>query len=216
MQLFFLAIFFYLFSGYSNISCQEFLTGVASQGKEGKGLELKVAPQETEPKSPKTKGNLSKIIEMPSFMMEMKGALKIGMVNMDDLDVSEWSAHNFKTRPVIFEWISGYFEWKDIFPEWIDEEEEIEVPTCPKVPMPDFRRCKNMDMIVAKLPCKFAEEDWGRDVFRLQVHLVVANLVVKRGKRDWKGMTKFVFLSKCRPMMELFRCNDLVIREGDW
>ncbi|KAG2663686.1 hypothetical protein I3843_16G045700 [Carya illinoinensis] len=161
----------------------------------GKGLELKVLPQETEPNiSPKTKRNLSKIIEMPSFMIEMKGGMKIGMVNMDDLDVSEWSSHNFKTIPVKFERISEYFEWNDLFPKWIDEEKEIEVPTCPEVPMLDFRR----------------------DVFRLQVHLVAANLAMKRGKRDWNGRTKVVFLSKCRLMMELFRCDDLVRQEGDW
>ncbi|KAG6624668.1 hypothetical protein CIPAW_16G044100 [Carya illinoinensis] len=56
----------------------------------------------------------------------------------------------------------------------------------------------------------------GRDVFRLQVHLVAANLAMKGGKRDWNGRKKVVFLSKCRPMMELFRCDDLVRREGDW
>jgi hypothetical protein len=82
--------------------------------------------------------------------------------------------------------------------------------------MPEFRSYESMDMIVAKLPCKFPEEGWARDVLRLQVHLIAANLAVKKGKRDWYGKTKVVFLSKCRPMMELFRCNDLVRKEGDW
>lgn len=83
--------------------------------------------------------------------------------------------------------------------------------------MPEFGSYESMDMIVAKLPCKFPEEGWARDVFRLQVHLIAANLAVKKGRRDrYNSRTKVVFLSKCRPMMELFRCNDLARQEGDW
>ena len=52
--------------------------------------------------------------------------------------------------------------------------------------------------------------------FRLQVHLIVANLAVKKGKRDWNWKTKVVLWSKCRPMLELFRCNDLVKQENEW
>ncbi|KAG6674688.1 hypothetical protein I3842_15G056000 [Carya illinoinensis] len=180
------------------------------------GLKMKVVLEETEASnSQKPKGNRTKV-EMPSFMFEMGGGMKIGMVNMEDLDLSEWRTRSLETIPVTFEQVSEYFEWKDLFPEWIDEEEEMEVATCPEVPMPDYRRYENMDMIVAQLPCKFPEEGWARDVLRLQVHLVAANLAVKKGKRDWYSKTKLVFLSKCRPMMELFKCDDLVKQEGDW
>ena len=60
------------------------------------------------------------------------------------------------------------------------------------------------------------EEGWKRDVFRLQVHLIVANLAVKKGKKDWRGKTRVVFWSKCRPMLELFPCDNLVKGEGEW
>ncbi|XP_062158262.1 UDP-glucuronate:xylan alpha-glucuronosyltransferase 2 isoform X2 [Alnus glutinosa] len=177
---------------------------------------MKVVWEETEANSSKPRGNLS-TIEMPSFMKEMMGisGMKIGMVNMDDMDMSGWDVG--ETIPVKFQRVSELFEWKDLFPEWIDEEEETDVPTCPEVPMPDFRSYGSLDVIVAKLPCKFPEEGWARDVLRLQVHLIAANLAVKKGRRDWKGgRTKVVFLSQCRPMMELFRCNDLARKEGDW
>ncbi|KAJ8561359.1 hypothetical protein K7X08_027549 [Anisodus acutangulus] len=145
--------------------------------------------------------------------------MKIGKVNMKDENISKWNMHGHIIIPVEFEKTSDLIEWKDLFPSWIHEEEEEEkvVPICPKIPMPNFSNYNtNMDIIVAKLPCKYPKEGWSRDVFRLQVHLVVANLVVNRGKKDWNGKTKVVILSKCRPMVELFRCDDLVKHEGDW
>lgn len=163
-------------------------------------------------------------LEVPSFIKEMARGKKrkVGMINMDEEDVSEWSTKQNsigETISVQFEHVTDFFKWEDLFPEWIDEEEESDVPTCPEIPMPDFDKYGKMDVIVAKLPCKeqAGEVGLGRDVFRLQVHLVVANLAVKKGKREWsRGRTKVVFWSKCRPMLELFRCNDLVKREGDW
>lgn len=154
----------------------------------------------------------------PSFLKDIMGiGMKIGMVNMEEVDDHDWKRYG-QTIPIHFEQVSEYFEWKDLFPEWIDEEEEIDGPMCPEIPMPDFDRYGSLDMIVAKLPCnKYPEEGWGRDVFRLQVHLVAANLAVKRGRGLWnRRTTKVVFLSKCRPMPELFRCDDLVKQEGDW
>ncbi|KAJ4962390.1 hypothetical protein NE237_022329 [Protea cynaroides] len=151
--------------------------------------------------------------EKPSFLKEMgmTRGMKIGMVNMDEEDMSEWENLG-KLIAVHFERVSEYLEWnKDLFPEWIDEEEEIEGSSCPEIPMPDFMAYSEIDMVVAKLPCEYPKEGWARDAFRLQVHLIAANLAVKKGNR-----TKMVFLSPCRPMMELFRCDDMLMNEGDW
>lgn len=158
--------------------------------------------------------NMTKV-EVPSFMNGMRKGKKIGMVNMDEDDVTGWKAHG-ETIPIGFETVSEFFKWPDLFPEWIDEEEETDVPSCPEIPMPDFEVYDNLDLVVAKLPCKYPEEGWNREVFRLQVHLIAANLAVKKGRRDWNWRTKVVFWSKCRPMLELFRCDDLVKQEGDW
>lgn len=84
-----------------------------------------------------------------------------------------------------------------------------------EIPMPPFYSYSYMDIIVVKLPCKYPQEGWKRDVFRLQVHLVAANLAVKR-KKGKNGKMKLIFLSKCMPMMEIFRCKELKKREGDW
>lgn len=163
--------------------------------------------------------------EKPSFLKDIMGIgmKKIGMVNME-ID-EDWKNYG-QIVPIHFEKVSQYFEWKDLFPEWIDEEEEIDGPMCPEIPMPDFDRYGSLDMIVAKIPCNNnsneGEEGWRRDVFRLQVHLIVANLAVKTGNKGLLNMrrttkTKVVFLSKCsRPMPELFRCDDLLNQEGNW
>ncbi|XP_022144172.1 UDP-glucuronate:xylan alpha-glucuronosyltransferase 2 isoform X2 [Momordica charantia] len=177
---------------------------------------MKAVLEETEPRLPlKVKGNVSQL-EIPMKLLKKMGKLtKIGMVNFDEEDVSEWES-SFDIIRIGFEKVSEYFEWKDLFPEWVDEEEDIDGASCPEIPMPDYRSYPNVDVVVAKLPCRFPEEGWGREVFRLQVHLIAANMAARRGKRDWFSRTKVVFLSKCRPMIELFRCDDLVSREGDW
>lgn len=115
------------------------------------------------PRMPKQ--NATKI-EVPSFFIEMGKGMKMGMVNMHEDDVSEWSSLG-ETTQVYFERVSQFFNWTDLFPEWIDEEEESDVPSCPEIPMPEFAAYETMDVIIAKLPCKYPEEGWGRDVFRL-------------------------------------------------
>ncbi|KAI3465361.1 hypothetical protein Pfo_022024 [Paulownia fortunei] len=154
--------------------------------------------------------------EKPSFLSGIIGrGMRIGMVNMDDEDVSEWKTHG-QIFPITFDRVSELFEWKALFPEWIDEEEEYSGSSCPEIPLPNMNRYGHMDMIVAKLPCRVPEEGWNRDVFRLQVHLVAANVAVRRGRWDWNGRMKVVFVSKCMPMVEMFRCDELVRREGEW
>lgn len=156
--------------------------------------------------------------EMPSFLNGsgfMGRRMRMGMVNMEGEDLSDWNVFG-KTIPVSFDKVSEYFEWKDLFPEWIDEEEEMQGTSCPEIPMPDYKKYGYMDMIVVKIPCKYPAEGWGRDVFRLQLHLIAANLAVRRGRKSWNRGPKVVILSKCRPMVEIFGCDDLLVHDGDW
>ncbi|XP_031124404.1 UDP-glucuronate:xylan alpha-glucuronosyltransferase 2-like isoform X2 [Ipomoea triloba] len=155
--------------------------------------------------------------EKPSFLNEIAAGgsgMKIGMVNMEDEDVGEWNLHGETIITVRYEKVSENLEWKRLFPEWIDEEEETAAgkPSCPEIPMPEMADYPYMDLIVAKLPCNGT----GRNVFRLQIHLIAANLAAARGRRDWYEKTKVLLLSKCRPMVELFRCKELKKRENDW
>ncbi|MED6114265.1 UDP-glucuronate:xylan alpha-glucuronosyltransferase 2, variant 2 [Stylosanthes scabra] len=198
-----------------------------SQGKEEKGItKMKAVLEEAQLKAPKMPKKNAMKIEKPSFLDEIMGNNKkgvkkkiIGMVNFDEEedDLSEWKKNMQEEGmiiPIQFEKVSSQFNWTDLFPEWIDEEEESDVPFCPEIPMPDFNVYEDMDLIVAKLPCNM-NPNWGRNVYRLQVHLIVANLAVKKLKKT-SSSTKVVLLSKCRPMLEIFRCNDLVKNDGDW
>ncbi|XP_076924641.1 UDP-glucuronate:xylan alpha-glucuronosyltransferase 2-like isoform X1 [Bidens hawaiensis] len=155
--------------------------------------------------------------ERPSFLNAsfIGRGMRIGMVNMEGEDLSDWTAIG-KTIPVTFEKVSEYFEWKDLFPEWIDEEEEMHQTLCPEIPMPEYEKYGYMDMIVVNIPCNYPEEGWARDVYRLQLHLIAANMAVRRGRRSWSRKPKVVVLSKCRPMVEIFRCDDMLVHDGDW
>ncbi|KAK9740635.1 hypothetical protein RND81_03G050000 [Saponaria officinalis] len=184
------------------------------------GVKMKVVLEKQEYHLPSTTKKKVKR-EKPTFINEigwMKRGMKIGVVNMEEEDLSEWEENGNTITHISYETVSRLFEWKHLFPEWIDEEEENEGYVCPEIPMPNFEEYVEFDMIVGNLPCKFPEEGWVRDMERLQVQLIVANMAAKKGiRRGWhEGRTKVVLLSKCRPMMELFRCDDLVRREEDW
>ncbi|KAK4751006.1 hypothetical protein SAY87_004488 [Trapa incisa] len=192
------------------------------------GVKMKAVLEEkhADHRMSRTRGNMTKI-EPPEFLRELLMDIgsrssssinkkRIGMINMDDDDVNEWSQFG-ETVPIRFERVSDMFEWKDLFPEWIDEEEESDVPVCPEIPMPELKEDddRDFDMVVVKVPCKHPEEGWNRDVMRLQMHLVAANLVAREG-RTRRGPVVVAMLSRCQPMMEIFRCDDLVKKEGYW
>ncbi|CAH1422107.1 unnamed protein product [Lactuca virosa] len=147
----------------------------------------------------------------PNFLNDMEKGMRIGMLNMDREDFSQWSVFG-ELIPISFKKVSNNLKWEDLFPRYLNEEEEKEIQSRPKMPMQDFNKFEYMDMVVVKIPCKHPKEGWQRDVFRLQLHLVAAELVVKRGR----GRTKVVVESKCKPMVEVFRCDDLVKEEGEW
>ncbi|KAF9622515.1 hypothetical protein IFM89_031919 [Coptis chinensis] len=106
---------------------------------------------------------------------------------MDNEDLSEWNCIG-ETRPVRFQRVSKIFEWSDLFPEWIDEEEESDIPRR------DGRGKYSVYKFISYQPTCWRGKE----------------------KRDGRGRTKIIFLSTCRPMLELFRCDDLVERDGDW
>ncbi|KAE8677710.1 UDP-glucuronate:xylan alpha-glucuronosyltransferase 2 [Hibiscus syriacus] len=104
-------------------------------------------------------------------------------------------------------------KWEDFSPVWINEDLDSLPPTCPEIPMPrPAEENRDLDVVVARVPC----EGWTikagmRDVFRLQVNLVVATLLERTGR----AMRYAVFVGNCGPMPEIFRCDDLLRKEGD-
>ncbi|XP_059650259.1 putative UDP-glucuronate:xylan alpha-glucuronosyltransferase 4 [Cornus florida] len=152
--------------------------------------------------------------------------IKIGLVNMDDEVTTEDEApHGLadSLTTVVFDRVAENHRWEDFFPEWIDEDERWHAPKCPDIPMPQqFGDYGELDVVVATVPCGSGLEREGvRDVFRLQVNLVVANLVTRSGSweshdREIDRTVYVVFVGSCGPMWEIFRCDDLLWHEGNY
>ncbi|BFG36973.1 hypothetical protein CerSpe_232470 [Prunus speciosa] len=153
-----------------------------------------------------------------SKLFKIKGRkIKVGLVNVDDHIHSQLHGleDHVETVSVGFERVSKDRKWEDYFPEWIDEGKKWGSPKCPEIPIPKLEGYKDIDVVLARVPC---DKEGIRDVFRLQVNLVVANLVVGEGwmKPDAHRKVYVVFIGSCGPMVEIFRCDDLLMHRGDY
>ncbi|KMZ57764.1 UDP-glucuronate:xylan alpha-glucuronosyltransferase 2 [Zostera marina] len=167
----------------------------------------------------------SQDIDDESLMMVRKEERLMDFLNgslaLVNINAKEWpkSLHDIQT--VKFDRISKNITWKDLFPEWIDEDIQHTEPKCPVIPMPTFTSSQvvysSVDIVVAELPCTYVKgKFFNKDLFRLQVHLVAANVALRMGRRDKDEKLTIVFRGECKPMMEMFRCDDMVQREGPW
>lgn len=78
--------------------------------------------------------------------------INIGLVNME---LETTIVHEVQTKGrmvnVHFDPIDTGILWSDLYPEWIDENSPGK---CPEIPMPEFKNYKELDVIVARIPCK--------------------------------------------------------------
>ncbi|KAL5566093.1 hypothetical protein UlMin_029257 [Ulmus minor] len=159
--------------------------------------------------------------------LKINKKIKLGLVNLndDELDVVRGGSAEVETVEVGFQRLDSEKisrKWEDFFPEWIDEDRKWGPPKCPEIPMPRLSEYDDLDVVVARVPCGFNYSVNGttgiRDVFRLKVNLVVANLAVRSGwaKSDLHRTVYVVFVGSCKPMLEIFRCDDLVMRRDDY
>jgi len=154
-------------------------------------------------------GDIMKITEKLTGKNEFKG---IGLLNFNNTEISNWK-HKFHDATHValhLEHAANSVTWESLYPEWIDEEEETEVPVCPSLPSlgsPGTR----LDLIAVKLPCKNGA-NWSRDVARLHLQLAAAGLAT-----SFKGNYPIyvLFITNCFPIPNLFTCKELVGREGN-
>ncbi|OVA05488.1 Glycosyl transferase [Macleaya cordata] len=149
---------------------------------------------------------------------EFKGKeIYIGLVNIHEGEdeANEWEELG-ETSLVHFKRVSRGLKWQELFPLWVDEEEKWRTPNCSEIPMPKFEDYGEFDVVIARVPCGIEGEKKGnRDLYRLQVNLVVANLVMKNGYKNGDQSMFVVFIGSCGPMWEIFRCDDLLRHEGE-
>ncbi|KAL2503668.1 putative UDP-glucuronate:xylan alpha-glucuronosyltransferase 3 [Abeliophyllum distichum] len=152
---------------------------------------------------------ISAAIEQLTDRHEYKG---IGLLNFQASEINQWELllPDAEHVTLILDHVPSKITWETLYPEWIDEEEEFEVPTChalPKIQIPGKPR---MDLVAVKLPCN-KSGDWSRDVARLHLQLEAARLAA-----TVKGYhpVHVLLITECFPTPNLFTCKDLVVRKG--
>ncbi|CAN4076160.1 unnamed protein product [Withania somnifera] len=155
-------------------------------------------------------GQISQVIEKLVDRHEYQG---LGLLNFNDSEIDHWKELLPDAEHVILnlDHVANNMTWETLYPEWIDEEEEFEVPTCPSLPKIQFPGKPRIDLIVVKLPCK-KSKDWYRDVARFHLQLAAARLAASN-----KGYHPIhvLLVTEHFPTPNLFTCKELVVREGN-
>ncbi|XP_020203623.1 UDP-glucuronate:xylan alpha-glucuronosyltransferase 1 [Cajanus cajan] len=153
--------------------------------------------------------DILKITDKLAGKDELQG---IGLVNFNKSELAHWENLVPDATHVVLplEYAARNVTWESLYPEWIDEEEETEVPVCPSLPSlrsPGIR----LNLIAVKLPCRNGG-NWSRDVARLHLQLAAAGLAT-----SFKGNypVYVLLVTNCFPIPNLFTCKELVGREGN-
>ncbi|KAF9606414.1 hypothetical protein IFM89_025103 [Coptis chinensis] len=162
------------------------------------------------------KKHSSPIFDFLAARLEGK-EIKIGLVNTHVEEENKWKELG-ETTVVHFDRVPKDRRWEEYFTDWVEEDEKWATPKCPDIPMPSYKSYGEFNVVVVKMPCGNVIQRKGiRDVFRLQVNLVAANLAVQSVKINGTDQNLFVvFIGTCGPMWEIFRCDDLLRHEGDF
>ncbi|KAK9167114.1 hypothetical protein Scep_002305 [Stephania cephalantha] len=137
----------------------------------------------------------------------------VGLLNFVDSEIDLWKKLIPGPEYAVLhvDYAKDDITWESLYPEWIDEEEESEVPVCPSLPKPEVPKRPRLDLIAVKLPCR-KSKNWSRDVARLHLQLTAARLATAYEDRK---PVHVLFVTECFPMPNLFTCKDLVVREGN-
>ncbi|XP_020262140.1 UDP-glucuronate:xylan alpha-glucuronosyltransferase 1-like [Asparagus officinalis] len=144
-----------------------------------------------------------------------KGKLKLGLLNFNVAEVNNWQQllPHAESSIVHLDYAKSNLTWEDLYPEWIDEEQESEVPICPTLPEPKSVQGFQFDLIAVKLPCNRTAKNWSRDIARFHLQLAAAKLAADSGNVRYKAHVLFV--TDCFPIPNLFSCKNLVVRNED-
>ncbi|KAL7142031.1 hypothetical protein ABFS83_08G095200 [Erythranthe nasuta] len=136
---------------------------------------------------------------------------EVGILNFNENEIRKWKnvIPNANHTLLHLDYADETVTWESLYPEWIDEEQENEVPKCPSLPSIEIPR-QRLDLVAVKLPCR-SEGKWSRDITRLHLQVVAAEVAA-----SCKGSypPHVLFVTRCFPIPNLFTCKDLVAREG--
>ncbi|XP_041003922.1 UDP-glucuronate:xylan alpha-glucuronosyltransferase 1-like [Juglans microcarpa x Juglans regia] len=153
--------------------------------------------------------DIMKVLEKVTENHEKWG---IGLVNFNNREIDHWKQLIPDAKHIVphLDYAEKNVTWASLYPEWIDEEEETEVPICPSLPKIDATGIR-LNLIAVKLPCR-NEGNWSRDVGRLHLQLAAADLAA-----SFKGLypVHLLFITKCFPIPNLFTCKELIAHQGN-
>lgn len=140
----------------------------------------------------------------------------IGLLNIDKDEALRWQEFAHGRPPLHFPLarVNQSLQWSDFYPEWIDEEELFDTPECPPMPFLCVRQGTELDLVVARVPCRNSVESGGeRNVQRLQLLLSAASIAIQAGSEAMHVL----IVSECRPPLNIFPCGELLERrENLW
>lgn len=156
--------------------------------------------------------HLSNLVEKYLFgRSEYQG---IGLINLNDNEIGrmkEVMKSDCDHVALHLDYAAKNITWESLYPEWIDEVEEFEVPTCPSLPLIQVPGKPRIDLVIAKLPCDKSGK-WSRDVARLHLQLAAARVAAScKGLHD----VHVILVSECFPIPNLFTGQELVARQGN-
>ncbi|XP_020701336.1 putative UDP-glucuronate:xylan alpha-glucuronosyltransferase 3 [Dendrobium catenatum] len=159
--------------------------------------------------------NWTQISKAVTKLNGRKRKLEVGLLNFNITEINSWQQLLPRAELLALQLDSAKtnLTWENLYPEWIDEEEENEVPTCADLPDPRVTRSASFDLIAAKLPCNKTSKNWSRDVARFHLQLAAAKLASQSSVGQLQ--THVILLTDCFPIPNLFSCKNLVIREGN-
>ncbi|KAH7685258.1 Glucuronosyltransferase protein [Dioscorea alata] len=159
--------------------------------------------------------NWTQTLKVVGKINDRKKRMNVGLLNFNASEVNYWQnlLPNSVSNAIHLEYANNNITWDILYPEWIDEEEETQVPSCPKFPDPELPKNSEFDLIAVKLPCN-KSGSWSRDVARLHLQLTAAKLTAASmdiGKKP----VHVLFITNCFPIPNLFPCKNLITREGN-
>ncbi|XP_043722602.1 UDP-glucuronate:xylan alpha-glucuronosyltransferase 1 isoform X2 [Telopea speciosissima] len=157
--------------------------------------------------------NWDQISKTIGGLADKNGVQGIGLLNFNDSEIGHWKQFLPWAEHVVvnLNYVEKNVTWEILYPEWIDEEEESEVPICPSLPEPKVPKKPRLDLIAVKLPCRRLG-NWSRDVARLHLQLAAARLAASAKAYH---PVYVLFVTECFPIPNLFSCKELVVREGN-
>ncbi|CDP04730.1 unnamed protein product [Coffea canephora] len=136
----------------------------------------------------------------------------VGLLNFNSSEITHWKQLLPDSNHTILhlDHADQNVTWNSFYPEWIDQEQEYEVPSCPSLPQIEVPGSR-LDLIAVNLPCR-NEQNWNRDVARLHLQLAVAGLATF-AKGNFPVYV--LFITNCFPIPNLFTCKELIARQGN-